>query len=485
MKLRNMLIQYSVIIFFILLNIFDFFNLLSPDLDYVKKLISWPLLICVFYNINFTRMIFGFNDKRINSILITSFILLTFNKFIAILSFSEKGPLFGDLLHLIANNEGIIAYFTFYIGAVSLLLLCIYASWKTDIKKGSILGMIHESGKRCRNIIHIVFRSLIILLVTAVFYELLFNHIIEWLTIVIDNSLVVLGLIIYFYYYIRKAKGDIHDKLHIGKIINNVSNLGENIYLKFVSLFYKKRTVFLGFLGILVLHLIIDLSSIFLHYIFPFYKSFYVQILGEMITKDIFSLMINDFSNSMLIGFLSSFVYIISSIGLFLLLIAPAYLWYNYAVHKKIQLSNTWICILLSSLPVLIISKVYSIAAIRSSMLTGIIIQTSNAQNIILSLIICAMVYILCHLLFKNIKMILSITSFVVINIFLGLYVYLFVLSVFHYYTISIVSLIVSNHYLIAFYILFFFVVNILFYFFGLVCFIILTIGSNKYFSLK
>lgn len=480
MKLKiSILIHYFLIISFILLNILDFFNLLAPDLDYVKKLISWTLLICVFYSINFTRMIFGFDDKRINSILITSFILLAFNKFIAILSFSEKGPLFRDLLNLIANNAGIIAHFTFYMGAVSLLLLCVYAAWKTDIKKGSILGMLHESGKRPSNLIHIFFRSLIILLVIAVFYQLLFDPILEWLAIIIDSSLVVLGLIVYSYYCLRKNKIKIHERLHLGKIIDSVSDIGENIYLKFVSLFYKKKTVLLGFLGILVLHLIIDLSSIFLHYIFPFYKSFYIKVLGGMITENIFSLMIAAFADSMLTGILSSFVYIISSFGMLLLLITPAYLWYNYAIHKKIHISKNWICILLSSAAALIISRVYSIAAIKSSMLTGVIIQTSTAQNIALSLMIPAIVYALSYLLFNKIRRILSLTSLIVINLFLGLYVSLFILSVFYYYTTSIISLLMNNNYLIASYVLFFFVVNILFYFFGFIYFIIITIKES------
>ena len=47
----------------IVLNIIDFFNLLSPFFDFTKKIISWTLIAIIFYNLKPSKIIFGQENK--------------------------------------------------------------------------------------------------------------------------------------------------------------------------------------------------------------------------------------------------------------------------------------------------------------------------------------------------------------------------------------------------------------------------------------
>ena len=46
-------------IFFILINILDFFNFLSGDVDFFKKILSWILIGYVFYKASFSKIFVG------------------------------------------------------------------------------------------------------------------------------------------------------------------------------------------------------------------------------------------------------------------------------------------------------------------------------------------------------------------------------------------------------------------------------------------
>ena len=79
-------IEDTFLIILIFLNIFDFFHLLPEDIDYVKKIISWTLLAYLFYRLNLPKILFGRTDREVNMLIIISYLLLAFKKFIASIS---------------------------------------------------------------------------------------------------------------------------------------------------------------------------------------------------------------------------------------------------------------------------------------------------------------------------------------------------------------------------------------------------------------
>jgi len=62
----------------ILLNIFDMFGMLSPDLDYLKKVISWTAIGYLLYKVQFTKILFGHENRRADIVIVLSYFLLSF-----------------------------------------------------------------------------------------------------------------------------------------------------------------------------------------------------------------------------------------------------------------------------------------------------------------------------------------------------------------------------------------------------------------------
>ncbi|MFW5746661.1 MAG: hypothetical protein ACOCWQ_03895 [Nanoarchaeota archaeon] len=61
----------------ILLNIMDLAGLLGPDLDVLKKIISWTIVGYLLYKAGFSRVITGVSDKRIDCLLLIGYFLLS------------------------------------------------------------------------------------------------------------------------------------------------------------------------------------------------------------------------------------------------------------------------------------------------------------------------------------------------------------------------------------------------------------------------
>lgn len=66
-------IEEIILVFIIILNILDFFKVLPPWLDYVKKIISWIGLAYIVYKASPTRLLLGDKHHKIDIILIASF----------------------------------------------------------------------------------------------------------------------------------------------------------------------------------------------------------------------------------------------------------------------------------------------------------------------------------------------------------------------------------------------------------------------------
>ena len=73
-------IELLIILLLIILNIFDLLEYLSPTFDYIDKISGIIAIAYLIYFISPTKIILGTKDKGVDFALITSFILLMFNK---------------------------------------------------------------------------------------------------------------------------------------------------------------------------------------------------------------------------------------------------------------------------------------------------------------------------------------------------------------------------------------------------------------------
>ncbi len=76
-------IEEIILICIILLNIFDFTEQLSPDIDYIKKIISWTGLGYLLYKASITDILFGTKDRKTDIMLIIAYFSLSFKNMIA------------------------------------------------------------------------------------------------------------------------------------------------------------------------------------------------------------------------------------------------------------------------------------------------------------------------------------------------------------------------------------------------------------------
>jgi len=66
----------------ILLNVLDFFQLLSADVDYFKKILSWVTLGYLLYKVSLTKIFFNERHSHVDILLIVSFFMLIFKNLV-------------------------------------------------------------------------------------------------------------------------------------------------------------------------------------------------------------------------------------------------------------------------------------------------------------------------------------------------------------------------------------------------------------------
>lgn len=465
-------IEDTFLIILIFLNIFDFFHLLPEDIDYVKKIISWTLLAYLFYKFNLPKILFGRADREVNMLIIISYLLLAFKKFIASISaLSGESLLFEGFFHFISANAIILERFAFVMGSIILLALACYMAVRFDINKKSLMGIIHESGKAPKHPGRILIRGITIFLVLTSFFIMLFDLIIEWLAIAVDAPLILFAILFYLFYIIRKHK---HYKAE--SIIFRIGNFGEGFYARFVSLFFERKRIFIAISGIIVLHLLTDIGNFMIPFLTGFFHPIYLDYLDPALHQNIYALIYSAAQGQYsIIGFSALiWAYVFSSIAAILLLFLPAYIWYKCFKGKKLRISNLSLALFLGSCAAFAISGVFTLThtLIRGYVLVDI--QTANAANHILASISALLVFGLVIFLTKIsiLKKSLAAAAIIIIDLFAILYVYNFFASIAHYYIRSISYLWSQAQFITASYFLVFFTITLLFYLVGILYFI-------------
>src|SRR3989344_1224329 len=473
-------VEEVILVFLVLSDVLDFFDILPGDLDYLASVVSWAALGYLLYKISLTRIFFNNRHRYVDILLIVSYFMLIF-KNIVIFSSGRLGEFayFYGFQKFIVDNSPAFELYLLVGGSILILLASVYSALLISVRKPSLMHIIHEEGKP-KNFYKLVIRAIIVYLVYIAFFIVVFNLAMEWLVIAIDSPLLMIGLLFYLFVIMR------HKMFNVESLIYKLGEFGVKFYEKFVSLFHGKKTILLGISGMLVLHLFTDALSFIIPYIFVFRDPLYFSRLGPG-HDALMPLFLQQITGQPALEIFSLFfVYLLNILGMLLLLLLPSLLWYMAFSGKDFHLGSLKISLIISSIAVFIIAPIFRISRLQDSQIVGVDIKTGFAQNLFFNdffqvlffaFILSAAIILLLGLYKKFFVHLLLLE----IVIFFLYYAYVFSTSLFLYYISIITTLFAASKFILSFYFLIFFAISILFYIVGFVMFVDELIKEKVY----
>ncbi|MBI2134489.1 hypothetical protein HYU09_00730 [Candidatus Woesearchaeota archaeon] len=460
-----------ILIFLILSDILDFFDILPGDIDYISLIVTWASLGYLLYRASLTRVFFNSRRKLVDILLISSYFMLVLKNLIQFSSgrLEEYAVFYGFQKFIVDNSASLELYF-FVAGSVAILLLAVYSALSISIKKPSLMHIIHEEGKP-KNLYRLMVRIITIYLVYIAFFIVVFNLAMEWIGISVDAPILMIGLLLYIFVVAR------HRKYRAESLVFKIGEFGMDFYKKYVSLFHDKNTILLGISGMLVLHLLTDALSFIIPYILVFRDILYFSHLGPG-HDALMPLFLQQISGQPALEVFSLFfVYLLNIMGILLLLLLPSLLWYMAFSEKKVHISNFKVSLIITSVAVFIIAPVFRISRLQESPIVGVDIKTGFAQNLLFSdffqvLFFAFILSAAIILLLDSYKKYFVHFILLKIIIFFMYYIYLFATSLFLYYIGIIAALFAASRLILSFYFLIFFAISILFYLVGFIMFV-------------
>jgi len=466
-------IEEIILIFIILLNILDFFEILPGDLDYVKKIISWSALGYLLYKASLTRIFFNNKHKFVDIFLIVSYFFLIFKNIITYSRLNlEDFHLFYNFHRFILENAFFFEFYTFIIGAIGIILIALYATFMVEIKKPSLINIFYREVIPFEKFVKRIVQFSVIFFVFIGFFVVVFNLVMEWLAISVDAPILMIGIFFYLFIIMRH-----YSKFSIDSLIYKLGDVGEEFYEKFVTLFHYKKTLFLGITGMLVLHLLTDIGNFMVPYLFVFHDVLYLSQLGPG-HKALLLLFLEQSKNFFIVEKVSLIlIYFLNLLALLFLLLVPAFLWYVMFKDKGVRVNNFTISLFFTSVAAFIFSQVFKIKGIFKKDLIGVDILSRYASNFLFEsfykmLIFLIIIFVIVFLLCRYYKKWILWSGLLSGMLFFAVYIYLFFISSISYYVGLISSLFSSSQYFLLFYFTLFMIITIIFYVFGFLLFV-------------
>lgn len=471
-------IEEIILACIIILNIFDFFEILPGELDYIKKIISWTALGYLLYDASLTKIFFGVKHRKADLLLILTYFMLILKNFITYaLAAREETEHLAFFYTFIISYAHIIERYSLYIGGAALIILSAYVAYRFNIFSPSLMHVIHEEGPRPRTFGKFLIRFMMVFLVFIGFFTIVFNLMMEWLAIAVDAPLLMLAIL----FYIFKAK-DFGPETFLYKL----GTVGEGFYERFIQLFHSKKRIFLGISGMLVLHLLTDIGNFIVPHVTGLHDVLYFAQFDPKTHTPILSHMISDLDLAGSMAHVSQilYLYVTNVFAMLFLLITPSFLWYVLFYEKKININDAILGIFGAAIISFFMAPIFRITSIGSESIVGVDIQTQSAlvtsypaaTITLISLAVGILVYAFTHI--KFVKNIYIVTSISVCMLFMGYYIYNFFTDITSYYLNNIIVLLQSSEIFLGVFLFFMFMITIVFYIGGFGLFIVEVIKS-------
>lgn len=459
-------IEELILLFIILLNILDAFEIIGSDLDYIKKIISWSALGILLYNASPSKIFVGYRRKSMDILLILGYFAMIIKNLVsyAIVARPTASSFLRPFFNTLIQNATIIELIGLYIGIFLIVVVCINLTLRTPIRAPSIMHLF-QLHKKKHNIRLFFLHFLARLFVAFSFFLIFFNLIMEWLAIAIDAPILMITLVSYFFVIIKHK-----DKFKPSSFLKKFGDFGSDLYSDIIKHLRYKRTFLRVISGILILHILTDMLTFIWFYIFGIGDPLYLGLLGAR--QSFVELVLADLS----LSWTTSIIHLANLLAIIFLMVTPILLWFALYFHKKIKASNSVLVTILFSLIIAIINPTFRIVPLSNALISGVdILGVSATIYQIIPFLTTAIIALPLTLIISNIHTTSLRTILVVASkTFFVLYVVLYFYSISMYYVSTITMLFSSLPFLGIVFSLFF-LITILFYFIGTFSFLIDT----------
>lgn len=226
------------------------------------------------------------------------------------------------------------------------------------------------------------------------------------------------------------------------KYLQQIGTASDNFFKSIIDHFRYKESILLGLCGLLVLHLITDVGNFLIPYLTGLRDQLYFGFLqgaGRATVWGVLKLDMASLSGVFpTIGLL--LIFIGNVLGIMLLFLSPAVLWYEMYRHRKPRLPKWWIIVFFSSLPAVILNPLFALRRLNTTNLVGVDVLTGSmlASQVSLALTVGMMLLfgLVAFASFKRKKLIKGIEQLwvAISTMFLGWYSLLFFIDVATYY---------------------------------------------------
>jgi hypothetical protein len=453
----------------ILVEIFDFFTLLPASIEYGEKILSIIGICYLFYKASPTKIISGKRERNSDIMIIVAYLLLSMKMMIGfILSAAQEKSLVSGFYTLVLRNADTIEKTGFWLGG-TILILTAYFLIHEKVRRPSILMMIHEE-KEAKTAWRKTVRFVSTYIILLALFVVVFTFAMEWIAMTVDAAILVLVLFFYLFVIVKRGRG-----MKTESFLKKVSESSEGFYAKFISLLHSRKKVMTAVAGLLVLHLLVDIGGFIIPYTTGLFYSWYFGQLGAG-HEPLSALMARDFALAggawMQIGVM--LVYVLNVLAVLMLFFGPAYIWSALYNNRRLKVPRV-LWLFFGSLAAFVLMPVMRIGQVQTQSLVGADITThqiAQMGSIPLVLLITALVtgifYILGRRNFQRTAKVAAAAVFA----YFGIYLYHFFISVAKSYTSSVTLLGQAGQYFIAFHLLLFFTITIIFYLAGFATFL-------------
>jgi membrane protease YdiL (CAAX protease family) len=229
----------------LLIGLVDFLGLLTGWLDAGEKVLSSLLLVYLWYELGFSDLFFGKENKAQDAVLLAIFYVLSFKN--VVFNFGW----FLDKATVVAIN-----YWTLAVGFVALNVFLLYVAWKKDFEQRGIVNSIIANLRRLPFLREVDysndFAQFVVLNVSLFgFFLFVFDPISQWLVASLDKSLFVIAIIYALHYSEALSKSQIAER---------INEFEDKVMSKLAAMFKSHKDFSLGIAALVVLFLLSEVG---------------------------------------------------------------------------------------------------------------------------------------------------------------------------------------------------------------------------------